>query len=94
MACSQSLPTPVPTALYVAQAAWPLGLYTWGDRRRQTVIGLMGQGSSIIIQVYALHEALSVEMGFYADISWESRCKIEINVWPQFYKILLVFEVP
>ena len=33
-------------------------------------------------------------MGFYADISWESRCGIEINVWPHFYKILLVFEVP
>ena len=38
--------------------------------------------------------ALCVEMGFYADISWESRCNIEINVRPQFYKILLVFEVP
>ena len=24
--------------------------------------------------------ALCVEMGFYADISWESRCGIEINV--------------
>ena len=24
--------------------------------------------------------ALCVEMGFYADISWESRCNIEINV--------------
>ena len=37
--------------------------------------------------------ALCVEMGFYADISWESRCNIEINVWAHFYKILLVFEV-
>ena len=37
---------------------------------------------------------LCVEMGFYADISWESRCNIEINVWAHFYKILLVFEVP
>ena len=37
--------------------------------------------------------ALCVEMGFYADISWESRWNIEINVWAQFYKILLVFEV-
>ena len=27
------------------------------------------------------------------DISWESRCNIEINVWAHFYKILLVFEV-
>ena len=25
-------------------------------------------------------DALCVEMGFYADISWESRCNIEINV--------------
>ena len=24
--------------------------------------------------------ALCVEMGFYADISWELRCNIEINV--------------
>ena len=38
--------------------------------------------------------ALCVDMGFYEDISWESRCNIEINVWPHFYKILLVFEVP
>ena len=33
-------------------------------------------------------------MGFYTDISWESRCNIEINVWAHFYKILLVSEVP
>ena len=38
--------------------------------------------------------ALCVEMGFYTDISCESRCNIEINVWAHFYKILLVFEVP
>ena len=38
--------------------------------------------------------ALCVEMGFYADISWKSRCNIEINVWVHFYKILLVCEVP
>ena len=31
------------------------------------------------------------EMGFYANISWESRCNIEINVWGHFYNILLVF---
>ena len=31
--------------------------------------------------------ALCVEMGFYADISWESRWNIEINVWAHFYKI-------
>ena len=33
-------------------------------------------------------------MGFYADISWESRRNIEINVWAHFYKILLDFKVP
>ena len=38
--------------------------------------------------------SLCVEMGFYANISWKSRCNIEINVWAHFYKILLVFEVP
>ena len=38
--------------------------------------------------------ALCVEMGFYSDISRESRYNIEINVWAHFYKILLVFEVP
>ena len=38
--------------------------------------------------------ALFVEMGFYTDISWESKCKIEINISADFYKILLVFEVP
>ena len=36
---------------------------------------------------------LGVEMGFYADISWESRCKFEINVGAHFCKIFLVFEV-
>ena len=41
-----------------------------------------------------LARALCVEMGVYVDISWESRCNIEINVWAHFYKILLVFEVP
>ena len=30
--------------------------------------------------------ALCVEMEFYADIYWESKCNIEINVWPHFYK--------
>jgi hypothetical protein len=35
--------------------------------------------------------SLCVEMGFYEDISWESRCNIEINVWVYFYKLLLVF---
>ena len=34
------------------------------------------------------------EMGFYADICWESRCDIEINISAHFYKILLGFEVP
>ena len=38
--------------------------------------------------------ALCVEVGFYADISWESRHNIEINVWAHFNKILLAFEVP
>ena len=33
--------------------------------------------------------ALCVEMGFYVDISWESRCNIEIKVWAHFYKILV-----
>ena len=49
----------------------------------------------IVTQDRAVGEggALYVEMGFYADISWESRCGIEINVWAHFYKILLVFEV-
>ena len=37
--------------------------------------------------------ALCVEMGFYSDISWESRYNIEMNVWAHFYKIFLVFEV-
>ena len=36
-------------------------------------------------------KALWVEMEFYADISWESRCNIEKKVWANFYKILLVF---
>ena len=40
-----------------------------------------------------LHTVLWI--GFYADIFWESKCNIEINVWPHFYKILfIVFEVP
>ena len=35
----------------------------------------------------------SILVGFYADIFWESRCSIRINVWHHFYKILLVFDV-
>ena len=34
-----------------------------------------------------------VEIGFYADIFWESRYNIEIKIWAHSYKILLVFEV-
>ena len=37
---------------------------------------------------------MCIEMGFYADIYWESRWNIEINIRAHFYKILLVFEVP
>ena len=33
-------------------------------------------------------------MGFYADISWESRCSSEIKVWGHLCHILVVFEVP
>ena len=33
-------------------------------------------------------------MGFYADISWESRCSSEIKVWGHLCQILVVFEVP
>ena len=32
---------------------------------------------------------LCVEIGFYADISKESRWNSEINVWALFYKILV-----
>ena len=38
--------------------------------------------------------ALCVGMGFYADISWESRCSSEIKVWINYQQILVVFEVP
>ena len=27
-------------------------------------------------------------VGFYADISWESRCNIEINVWPHLWNFV------
>ena len=37
--------------------------------------------------------ALCVEVGFYADISWESRCSSETKVRINSYQILLVFEV-
>ena len=37
---------------------------------------------------------LCVVMGFYADISWESRCNIKINVLAHYHKILKLFEVP
>ena len=33
-------------------------------------------------------------MGFYADISWESRCCSEIKVWGHFCQIFVDFEVP
>ena len=32
--------------------------------------------------------------GVFADISWESRCNIEINFRAHLFEILLVFEVP
>ena len=44
-----------------------------------------------ILQFLAPPHPLSVEMGFDADISLESRRNIEINVWA--HTILLVFEV-
>ena len=33
-------------------------------------------------------------MEYAADISWESRCNIEINVWAHIYRILIVYEAP
>ena len=33
-------------------------------------------------------------MGFYTDISWESRCSSKIKVWGHLSQILVVFEVP
>ena len=33
-------------------------------------------------------------MGFYTDISWESRCSSEMKVWGHLCHILVVFEVP
>ena len=35
---------------------------------------------------FAIHTG-KVEMGFYTDIFWESRCHIEIYVWSHFYKM-------
>ena len=52
------------------------------------------RAASVWLRAVGAEGALCVEMGFYADISWESRCNIEINVWAHFYKLLLVFEVP
>ena len=47
-----------------------------------------GVNQSNLIILWLAPSPLCVEMGFYTDISWDSRCNIEIN-----YKILLVFEV-
>ena len=33
-------------------------------------------------------------IGFYTDISWETRCSSEIKIWGHLFKILEVFEVP
>ena len=54
----------------------------------------MGDAPKTTVDVVSPPHPLCVEMGFYADISRESRCNIEINVWAYFYKFLLVFEVP
>ena len=35
---------------------------------------------TILLTAASPHPPLCVEMGFYADISWESICNIEINV--------------
>ena len=54
----------------------------------------MGMSRNYVASVWGKAGALCVEMGFYMDISWESRCNNEINVWAHSDKILLVFEVP
>ena len=53
----------------------------------------VGAGGTVAPADFDRGGALFVEMGFYADISWESKCNIKINVWAHFYKILLVYEV-
>ena len=53
-----------------------------------------GVNQSNLIILRLAPSPLCVEMGFYTDISWDSRCNIDINVWAHIYKILLVFEVP
>ena len=37
---------------------------------------------------------LCAGMGAYTDISWESKCNIEIEVWANFCQILVFFEDP
>ena len=46
-----------------------------------TIEGLIAwKGGPTYWQIPCQALSLCVEMGFYADISWESRCKIEIDV--------------
>ena len=54
---------------------------------------LFPPSSAVFFSLFLLG-SLCVQMGFYADISWKSKCNFEINVWAQFYKILVIFVVP
>ena len=60
---------------------------------RRNIMGQLGFVPTILAN-RGRGGALGVNMGFYADISWESRCNIEINVWGHCYQFLLVFQVP
>ena len=67
-----------PTRRPAANKNW--GRATMQQQRRRKV---QKSGGSIVCQI-----------GFYADISREWRCNLEIDILAYFYRILLVFEVP
>ena len=47
----------------------------------------------VLLPILHLAAPLCIEMGFYADIFWESRYSSEINVWAFFHQILLILKV-
>ena len=69
-------PTLKSTGMYTVQATAVLeeGPKIWGGGDKEIKFEGIGFASE------SWRGALCVEMGFYLDISWESRCNIEINV--------------
>ena len=75
--------------------------FLWGRIHLQPIncyiirpVGTISQSGGVLSYVNYTHHPTVFWMGFYAGISWESRCSSEIKVWGHLCQILVVFEVP